>query len=175
MNMAQWSELLFAKRFGDLLNREPPSGKPEEPGFAREQFRLPHERDHDRVLFSTPFRRMGDKTQVFPLESIESIRSRLTHSYEVSNLARSLGVEIALKFKDTLPSDSHRTIPSILSAVGLAHDIGNPPFGHQGEHAIRAWYKRNSKRLFESDFHKNNPEIARDTSCLTDQHKNDFL
>ncbi|MFO6462813.1 HD domain-containing protein [Jannaschia sp. KMU-145] len=81
---------------------------------------------------------MGDKTQVFPLESIESIRTRLTHSYEVANLARSLGVEIAHTLSDKLPEDAIRVLPAALAAVGLAHDIGNPPFGHQGEFAIRA-------------------------------------
>jgi dGTPase len=93
--MLQWSALLNSARFSELLGRQKPSGQPDAPDFAASQFRNPIERDHDRVLFSTPFRRMGDKTQVFPLESIESIRTRLTHSYEVANLARSLGTEIA--------------------------------------------------------------------------------
>lgn len=172
--MADWSQLLFAKRFGDLLDRPKPDGKPKGPDFAEGQFRLPQERDHDRILFSTPFRRMGDKTQVFPLESIESIRTRLTHSYEVANLARSLGVEIAVSLKDKLPEDAARSIPTTLAAVGLAHDIGNPPFGHQGENAIRAWFKRNSNLLFKPS-NSDGPEIEEDVSRLTEQHRNDFL
>jgi dGTPase len=140
--MASWFTLLCDKRFSDLLGREKPPGQPKAPDFAQHEFRKAQERDHDRVLFSTPFRRMGDKTQVFPLESIESIRTRLTHSYEVANLARSLGSQIAETHREQLPAGAFRTIPAILAAVGLAHDIGNPPFGHQGEKAIRAWFMR---------------------------------
>lgn len=173
--MADWSRLLFEKRFGDLLGRPKPEGKPKGPEFAEGQFRLPQERDHDRILFSTPFRRMGDKTQVFPLESIESIRTRLTHSYEVANLARSLGVEIAVLLKDDLPDNAIRTVPATLAAVGLAHDIGNPPFGHQGENAIRAWFQRNSSALFNPPKPDEFAEIAKDVSQLTEQHKQDFL
>jgi dGTPase len=116
---------------------------------------------------------MGDKTQVFPLESIESIRTRLTHSYEVANLARSLGLEIAVKLADRLPDDAARTIPAMLAAVGLAHDIGNPPFGHQGENAIRSWFRRNAERLFE--YGGDDALISQDIRKLSDQHRQDFL
>jgi dGTPase len=174
--MADWSKFLTEMRFGDLLGREKPSGIPtEEPDFAKTQFRLPQERDHDRILFSTPFRRMGDKTQVFPLESIESIRTRLTHSYEVANLARSMGIEIAVSLKDKLPNNALRAIPATLAAVGLGHDIGNPPFGHQGENAIRAWFKRNSRVLFEKSDNTRFEEMNNDVCRLNEQHKNDFL
>ncbi|WP_424973484.1 dGTP triphosphohydrolase [Dinoroseobacter sp. S124A] len=173
--MSDWSLFLCDKRFAGLLNRPKSSGGPEPLDFAASQFRLPQERDHDRILFSTPFRRMGDKTQVFPLESIESIRTRLTHSYEVANLARSLGVEIAVSLADKLPEDALRKIPALLAAVGLAHDIGNPPFGHQGEYAIRSWFERNSDALFEPPDIENYPDIAADVDRLTQQHKNDFL
>ena len=88
-----WDDLLSELRFAKLYNRK----KPDTDKSATHHFRMPQERDHDRILFSTPFRRLGDKTQVFPLESIESIRTRLTHSYEVANLARSIGLEIADK------------------------------------------------------------------------------
>ena len=140
--MLDWKLLLCEERFAGLLNRPKAKDMPAEPSFVKGHSRLPQERDHDRILFSTPFRRMGDKTQVFPLESIESIRTRLTHSYEVANLARSLGIEIVVLLKDQLPEHALRSIPATLAAVGLAHDIGNPPFGHQGENAIRAWFKR---------------------------------
>ncbi|WP_134727222.1 dGTP triphosphohydrolase [Paracoccus luteus] len=173
--MMDWDRLLSGERLGDLLGREKPKGKPPGPAFADGQFRLPQERDHDRILFSTPFRRMGDKTQVFPLESIESIRTRLTHSYEVANLARSLGLEIAHTLSDRLPAHAIRVLPATLAAVGLAHDIGNPPFGHQGEFAIRAWFKRNKDVLFVPPTEPENSEVAADVNLLEDQHKNDFL
>jgi dGTPase len=177
--MTRWPRLLCDKRFSDILGREKPNGQPPPPDIAKDQFRTAGERDHDRILFSTPFRRMGDKTQVFPLESIESIRTRLTHSYEVANLARSLGTQIAETHRELLPANAIRTIPAILAAVGLAHDIGNPPFGHQGEKAIRAWFKRNSTALFEAPTSSASVGqlaiIADDLKNLTDQHKNDFL
>ena len=119
---------------------------------------------------------MGDKTQVFPLESIESIRTRLTHSFEVANLARSLGRKIAWKLRDELPPDAIRTIPATLASVGLAHDIGNPPFGHQGELAIRAWFKRNEAALFDlPNDAERSARMHDDMRALTQQHKNDFL
>lgn len=102
------------------------------------------ERDYDRILFSTPVRRLADKTQVFPLDKNDSVRTRLTHSHEVSNLARSIGT--ALVFKDGIASSSQnyqRDVPACLAAIGLAHDLGNPPFGHQGEAAIQSWFKDN--------------------------------
>ena len=115
---------------------------------------LPHdsrteiERDFDRVLFSTPVRRLADKTQVFPLDRNDSVRTRLTHSYEVSNLARSMGVAIVQNPSFTSVHNSSRDIPSVLAAIGLAHDIGNPPFGHQGEHAIRHWFTQRKPSFF---------------------------
>ena len=170
-----WTKLLSGTRFDDLLGRPKSGEAPVGPSFAKGQFRLPQERDHDRILFSTPFRRMGDKTQVFPLESIESIRTRLTHSYEVANLARSLGIEIAESMKEHLPENSIRSIPAVLAAVGLAHDIGNPPFGHQGEFAIRAWFKRNATALFEQPEQPQGEDAVEKSFGLTQQHKNDFL
>ncbi|MBF0137535.1 MAG: dNTP triphosphohydrolase [Magnetococcales bacterium] len=172
--MERWVKLLNDKRFSELLGRPKSAGPETELPFENKQFRLPAERDHDRILFSTPLRRMGDKTQVFPLESIESIRTRLTHSYEVANLARSLGVELVYLLGKELPKDAIRIIPSMLAAAGLAHDIGNPPFGHQGENAIKSWFKRNEGFLFEASS-DGDGEINEDIKKLTKQHKNDFL
>lgn len=108
------------------------------------------ERDYDRVLFSTPVRRLADKTQVFPLEKNDSVRTRLTHSHEVSNIARSFGVALAHRKGTIFNSiDYQRDLPSMLATVGLAHDIGNPPFGHQGEYAIGDWFKRNRETVFK--------------------------
>jgi dGTPase len=106
------------------------------------------ERDYDRILFSTPVRRLADKTQVFPLDKNDSVRTRLTHSHEVSNLARSIGTTLAFNFNIAgNVIDSKRNIPALLASAGLAHDLGNPPFGHQGEGAIQSWFSDNSKRV----------------------------
>jgi dGTPase len=107
------------------------------------EFRRELERDYDRILFSAPVRRLADKTQVFPLERNDSVRNRLTHSHEVSNLCRSLGTHLA-SADPMLSGDANhrRDVPALLAAVGLAHDLGNPPFGHQGEVAIQAWFEK---------------------------------
>ena len=172
--MLQWESLLNSHRFSELYRRCKPENEPDPPEYAKGQFRIPAERDHDRVLFSTPLRRMGDKTQVFPLDSIESIHTRLTHSYEVANLARSIGLQLSVHLHDHFPSDAMRSIPATLAAVGLAHDIGNPPFGHQGEEAIRSWFRRNSEKLFEPQ-PGTCDEMRKDVSALNSQHRNDFL
>ncbi|NIC37046.1 dNTP triphosphohydrolase [Halomonas desiderata] len=117
------------------------------------------ERDYDRILFSTPVRRLGDKTQVFPLDNNDSVRNRLTHSHEVSNLARSIGVALVHKYsiaKDV--PDACRNIPALLAAIGLVHDLGNPPFGHQGEAAIRSWFTDNREKLTKD---QSNNEVIR--------------
>ena len=172
--MLLWKDLLNSSRFSHYFDRQKATGEPIAPDYAREQFRLPAERDHDRILFSAPLRRMGDKTQVFPLDSIESIHNRLTHSHEVANLARSLGLELAVTLGEALPEHSIRTIPAMLAAAGLAHDIGNPPFGHQGEEAIRSWFERNRDALFEPKPGMCDAAVE-DINTLCDQHKNDFL
>lgn len=111
------------------------------------QSRTEIERDYDRILFSTPVRRLADKTQVFPMEINDSVRTRLTHSHEVSNLARSIGTDLVFNHQEEVTIDDclmpQRNIPSILAAIGLAHDLGNPPFGHQGEKAIGKWFEDN--------------------------------
>lgn len=117
------------------------------------QSRTEIERDYDRILFSTPVRRLADKTQVFPMEINDSVRTRLTHSHEVSNLARSIGTDLVFNHLGILKVNNNiepiRNIPSMLAAIGLAHDLGNPPFGHQGEKAIGKWFEENST-IFEN-------------------------
>jgi dGTPase len=114
------------------------------------------ERDYDRILFATPTRRLADKTQVFPMEEHDSIRTRLTHSHEVSNLARSIGVLLAFEHAEKVFGSNHeelqvkRNVPAVLAAAGLAHDLGNPPFGHQGEIAIQQWF---AERKWDKDIH----------------------
>lgn len=136
--------------WGSLLNDSRRKYSQEKNSVNRFELRTELERDYDRILFSTPVRRLADKTQVFPLDKNDSVRNRLTHSHEVSNLARSLGVVIATKHAKNI-KNSLRNIPSVLAAVGLVHDLGNPPFGHQGEAAIRKWFDKN-KINFTNDF-----------------------
>ncbi len=118
---------------------------------APKDVRTEYEKDYDRLLFSTPVRRLADKTQVFPLEKNDSVRTRLTHSHEVSNLAKSIGTRLVRTnpsiFGDT--DEIRDAVPVILATVGLAHDLGNPPFGHQGEVAIAAWFKNHPKIFAE--------------------------
>jgi dGTPase len=114
------------------------------PGREGDQ-RIPHQHDYDRLLFSPPVRRLANKTQVFPLEKNDTVRTRLTHSHEVSNLARSMGDRILASI--TAWEAREREVRAILSAIGLAHDLGNPPFGHEGEKAIGAWFIRNESKF----------------------------
>lgn len=110
------------------------------------EVRTEFERDLGRIAFSAPVRRLQDKAQVFPLEPNDSVRTRLTHSYEVSNVAR--GIAEALLRVDILKHlsvEQQRAIPQIAAAVGIIHDLGNPPFGHAGESAIQEWFKRSDE------------------------------
>lgn len=138
--MLSWEKLLSPVRRKSLYGKGESMGT----GVGRTEL----ERDYDRILFATPTRRMADKTQVFPLEENDSVRTRLTHSHEVSNLARSIGVRLAFEYDERVFGPEHeqlqvkRTVPAVLAAVGLAHDLGNPPFGHQGEEAMKQWFRR---------------------------------
>lgn len=120
--------------------------------IGNEDLRIPCEHDYDRLLFSTPVRRMADKTQVFPLERNDGVRTRLTHSHEVSNLARSIGNRLIRRDPDIFGCKGAATAaPIMLASAGLAHDLGNPPFGHQGENAIRRWFVAKGESIFNSD------------------------
>jgi dGTPase len=109
------------------------------PGDVRVEF----ERDYDRSVFSTPVKRLQDKAQVFPLEPHDAIRTRLTHSLEVSAVARGLALHVCkwLLEQQKIAPGMDRCIEAIASTCGLIHDLGNPPFGHSGEDAIREWFK----------------------------------
>lgn len=103
------------------------------------------DQDYGRVVFSPPFRRLSKKTQVHPFSNIDFIHNRLTHSVEVASLGQTFGLSLAkfLKAKKQMPPDvTDADFSSILSAACSAHDIGNPPFGHAGEEAIRAWAEK---------------------------------
>jgi dGTPase len=111
-------------------------------GDHRAQF----ERDFDRSVFSTPVKRLQDKAQVFPLEPHDAVRTPLTHSLEVSSVARGLGIAAGqwlLEQKEIDPG-MERWIEAIAATCGLIHDLGNPPFGHSGENAIRDWFASHS-------------------------------
>ena len=115
------------------------------------------ERDYHRIIGSASFRRLQDKTQVFPLDKSDFIRTRLTHSLEVSSLAKSLGQTTGnmLVKQGKISVEQGQAMSDILLCAGLIHDIGNPPFGHFGETVIREWF---GKRLFELEF-KGKPVI----------------
>ena len=136
----------YALNWKDLLCCERERTKSE---TSPNDYRHDFENDYDRIVFSAPFRRLQDKAQFFPLERNDFVRTRLTHSIEVAALARSIGVSIARKMlKESRTDKEYATyIPVILEAAGLAHDIGNPPFGHYGEttlqNAFREWFDKN--------------------------------
>lgn len=101
------------------------------------------QQDYDRVVFTSAFRRLKDKTQVFPLAQSDYVRTRLTHSLEVSCVGRSLGAAVGrvIVERHALAPDVHASdFGAVVAAACLAHDIGNPPFGHAGEDAIREWF-----------------------------------
>lgn len=127
-----WRQLISNKRFGleDLHE-------------TRKDDRTEFQRDYDRLIFSAPFRRLQNKTQVFPLPGSIFVHNRLTHSLEVSCVGRSLGSTIAIQLLAKHPelADTHISeIGAIVSAACLAHDLGNPPFGHSGERAISTYF-----------------------------------
>jgi len=97
--------------------------------------RTPFQDDYSRIIFSTPFRRLQDKAQVFPLEENDFVRTRLTHSLEVAAISKSIGISIQAKLiaQKKLEESKRGMIPDVLECAGLAHDLGNPPFGHFGE------------------------------------------
>ncbi len=110
------------------------------------------QRDYHRIIGSASFRRLQDKTQVFPLDRGDFVRTRLTHSLEVSSFAKSLGQmifrRIVAEVKDSgLEAQDIEKICSILECAGLIHDIGNPPFGHFGEDFVRDWFVRNLPKM----------------------------
>ncbi len=127
-----WRTLISAKRFGM-----------EEFHEERQENRSEFQRDYDRLIFSAPFRRLQNKTQVFPLPGSVFVHNRLTHSLEVSCVGRSLGSDVAHVLLSRQPGLRDSFLPeigSIVSAACLAHDLGNPPFGHSGERAISTFF-----------------------------------
>ncbi|QSQ14232.1 dNTP triphosphohydrolase [Myxococcus landrumensis] len=140
----QWRRFLSGHRVGSDL--KPAEALVERPPVQEEHLpldeRTPYDVDYDRIVFSSEFRCLHDKTQVFPLSTSDYTRTRLTHSIEASCVGRSLG-QLAgrgLKLQDVKVEPSH--LGTIVAAACLAHDIGNPPFGHSGEAAIQHWVEQ---------------------------------
>lgn len=143
--MMDWTRLLSTARFradarGHVQPTRTTSTNEGAPGL-RSDYHI----DHDRVVFSSAFRRLGRKTQVHPLAQHDHTHNRLTHSVEVASVGRSLGNRVGamLNASGSLPPD---TTPfdfgAVVQVACLAHDIGNPPFGHTGEEALRDWFRR---------------------------------
>lgn len=137
-----WQQLVSSQRLGK-------EGTAPLPGEQRTEF----QRDFDRLIFSSAFRRLQNKTQVFPLPGSIFVHNRLTHSLEVSSVGRSLGSDVARVLQERHPecnSVDFLSIGSIVSAACLAHDMGNPPFGHSGEEAIRSFFRDGEGRTLQS-------------------------
>lgn len=118
------------------------------PKRIKAETRTEIERDFDRMLFSAPVRRRADKKQVFPLDKNDSVLTRLTHSNEVLNLARSIGSALAFNSRIAATvKNAKRNLPALLALAGLVHYLGNPPFGHQGESAIQSWFADNQNNV----------------------------
>jgi len=131
-----WNDLLSSKRLGQE------SRTSDDLEYERTQF----QRDYDRIIFSSPFRRLQNKTQVFPLPGSIFVHNRLTHSLEVSSVGRSLGAMLSLKLKTESEYSKNvfiSEIGNIIGAACLAHDLGNPAFGHSGEKAISHYFIEN--------------------------------
>lgn len=131
----EWSRLLSAERIRPVKVRA-----------GSGDLRTEYEKDYHRIIGSASFRRLQDKTQVFPLDKSDFIRTRLTHSLEVSSFGKSLGQNISQKILKEIQDPDFKPeyqgyICDILQCAGLLHDIGNPPFGHFGETVIREWFQ----------------------------------
>lgn len=144
MNMMNWEKLLSAKRWGyeDRYNADQAD--------ARSEF----QRDYDRLIFSSPFRKLQNKTQVFPLPGSVFVHNRLTHSLEVASVGRSLGRIFYNKIKALEPSIDNRLpllsqVGDIIAAACLAHDLGNPAFGHSGEAAISHYFTDGPGKIYQ--------------------------
>lgn len=128
-----WQQLISSKRLGK-----------EDAHKRSTERRTEFQRDYDRLIFSPAFRRMQNKTQVFPLPGSIFVHNRLTHSLEVASVGRSLGTDVGTELQIRHPelqnTGEMQELGDIVSAACLAHDMGNPPFGHSGERAIRSYF-----------------------------------
>jgi len=139
-----WKLLLSDERLGIEKNQ-----------FTKKDGRSQFQKDFDRIVFSPAFRRLQDKTQVFPLPESDFVHTRLTHSLEVSVVGRSLGnlvgERIIARHPKLRKDFTQFHFGEIVAAACLAHDIGNPPFGHSGEDAIAEYFKNGSGKKFKEE------------------------
>ena len=147
----KWEQLLSLRRQGDTNKRL---------RIEQDETRLGFEVDYDRVIFSSAFRSLQDKTQVIPLSKTSFIHTRLTHSLEVSVVGRSLGRTVGKAIIEKHPhlqktlGYQFNDFGAIVAAAALAHDIGNPPFGHSGEKAIGNYFLNGNGKRFQSKLSK---------------------
>lgn len=149
----EWKELLTTERLAE---------EEKEPNEFDNYYISPFERDYEKIVSSAAFRRLQDKTQVFSLSRSDFVRTRLTHSIEVSTIAKQLGImcfnnkseylHLPIDPDETEDDELRKTriqdVEAVLSCAGLLHDLGNPPFGHVGEEIIREWFKNNLKKIY---------------------------
>ena len=142
-----WEQLLSLKRYGDTNKRL---------RLEQDETRLGFEVDYDRIVFSQEFRSLQDKTQVIPLSETDFVHTRLTHSLEVSVVGRSLGRKVGQEVLEKHPHLQRihgyqaNDFGAIVATAALAHDIGNPPFGHSGEKAIGEFFKTGAGKQYKS-------------------------
>lgn len=140
-----WEQLLSLKRFGDTEKRH---------RAQQDETRLGFDVDFDRIIFSSAFRSLQDKTQVIPLSETDFVHTRLTHSLEVSVVGRSIGRRVGKALLERHPNlvdlgYTFNDFGAIVAAASVTHDIGNPPFGHSGEKAIGEYFKRGNGVKFK--------------------------
>lgn len=141
----EWKKLLSNKRFGQ-----------EQYGASSDRARSDFQRDYDRLIFSSPFRRLQNKTQVFPLPGSVFVHNRLTHSLEVASVARSMANIFLNKLEDKNPQllidvPLLNEVGNIVAAAALAHDLGNPAFGHSGEAAISRYFTDGDGKVYQNE------------------------
>ncbi len=138
--MMNWEKLMSPLRAGESQTS------------VDDEIRTRFDQDYDRIVFSHPFRKLQDKTQVFPLPEHDFVHTRLTHSLEVSSVGRSLGKEVGktLIERHGLSLSTHH-FGGVVAAASLAHDLGNPPFGHSGEDGISAYFTTQSGTKLQSE------------------------
>ena len=166
----EWSKLISSKRFGH-----------EDRHGDLAEYRSVFQRDYDRLIFSAPFRRLQNKTQVFPLPGSIFVHNRLTHSLEVASVGRSLGNDAARRLMELHPELEEKQLSqlgTITSVACLAHDLGNPPFGHSGEKAIATFFSEGKgmrfKDMIENEVGKEMADILWNDIIRYDGNANAF-